>query len=138
MRERLPWSYRMGSTCAFACLPTTICGRIRSLEVCRLYFQVMSLQLMEATLNGLSGHSVKTRAGDRWSTGPGTVLTLPPPLTEHHVLGTLFKRSLNVPLHAKVSESSKFTVAVSFFLSFFLCIQIFKWHHKARGEYNYI
>lgn len=59
---------------------------------------------MEATQNGVSGHSVKTRAGDPQLTEPGTAATLSPLPMGSHVLEIHSKRSWNVPYHAQVSK----------------------------------
>ena len=76
---------------------------------------------MEATQNGVSGHSVKTRVGDPELTEPGTAPTLPPLPMGSHVPEIHSKRSWNVPYHAQVSKKvfcyflfSKTLEAVSF------------------------
>ena len=64
----------------------------------------MLLQLTVASQNGVSGHSVRTRAGDPQSTGQERVLTPPLLLTGNFVLETHFKRSWSVLGRVQVSR----------------------------------
>ena len=59
---------------------------------------------MKVTLNGVSGHSAKIHAGDRWSIGPEPVLTPLPLLMGRHVLDSPNKRRWNAPLLVQVSK----------------------------------
>ena len=71
---------------------------------CLCIINATPFQLTVASQNGVSGHFVRTRAGDPQSTGQEHVLTPPLFLTGSLVLEIQFKRSLSVLDRVQVSR----------------------------------